>query len=58
MTMEERPREPRHQFRGYPKGWFVIAFSDELATSGVVMLEYFGKKLVLYRGESGVCCRQ
>ena len=37
----------------YPKGWFVIAFSDELPKGGVLSLAYFGKQLVLYRGETG-----
>lgn len=50
----ETPRERRNLFPGYPKGWFVIAFADELAVGGVIPLEYFGKKMVLFRGEDGV----
>lgn len=38
---------------GYPKGWFVIAFADELAAGGVLALEYFGRRMVLFRGEDG-----
>jgi 3-ketosteroid 9alpha-monooxygenase subunit A len=49
----EPARETKNLFPGYPKGWFVIAFSDELPKGGVLSLEYFGKQLVLYRGETG-----
>jgi 3-ketosteroid 9alpha-monooxygenase subunit A len=52
-TMAERPRESKNLFPGYPKGWFVIAFSDELPKSGVVPVEYFGRKMALFRGEDG-----
>jgi 3-ketosteroid 9alpha-monooxygenase subunit A len=38
----------------FPDGWFQVAYSDELPNGGVVPLKYFGKDLVLYRGESGV----
>jgi phenylpropionate dioxygenase-like ring-hydroxylating dioxygenase large terminal subunit len=38
---------------GIPNGWFAIAFSDELTTGQVLPLHYFGRDLVLYRGESG-----
>lgn len=43
----------RPRFEGYPSGWFVIGFSDELAVGQVQALHYFGQKLVLYRGEDG-----
>lgn len=51
--MSDERREPRDLFPGYPKGWFVVAFSDELAPSGVLSVEYFGKRMVLFRGEDG-----
>jgi 3-ketosteroid 9alpha-monooxygenase subunit A len=38
---------------GYPRGWFVIAFSDDLAVGEVKPLKYFGRELVLFRGEDG-----
>lgn len=38
----------------YPRGWFVIQFSDELAVGDVKPIRYFGKDLVLFRGENGV----
>lgn len=41
-------------FKGYPYGWFVVAFSDELAPGDVQTLNYFGEKFALYRGEDGV----
>jgi len=39
--------------QGYPRGWFVICFADELVPGGVRRLEYFGKRLVAYRSEAG-----
>ncbi len=51
--MTDSVREHRNSFPGYPKGWFVIAFSDELAVGGVLPVEYFGRKMVLFRGEDG-----
>jgi 3-ketosteroid 9alpha-monooxygenase subunit A len=38
----------------YPKGWFVVAFSDEIPRMGVKSLRYFGERLVAFRGEDGV----
>jgi 3-ketosteroid 9alpha-monooxygenase subunit A len=43
----------RFPFPRYPNGWFQVAYSDELDKGGVVPLEYFGRQLVLFRGESG-----
>jgi len=37
----------------YPRGWFVVAFSDEIPVKGVKSLRYFGEKLVAFRGEDG-----
>jgi len=37
----------------FPRGWFLIAFSDELAPGAVTPLEYFGKHLVLFRTADG-----
>lgn len=37
----------------YPRGWFVVAFSEEVPRQGVKSLAYFGEKLVAFRGESG-----
>jgi len=39
--------------QGYARGWFVVAFSDELAPGQVVPMRYFGHDLVLFRTETG-----
>ena len=39
---------------GFPRGWFVVAWSKDLGRGDVTPLEYFGTKLVLFRTESGV----
>ncbi|KGC69232.1 rieske [2Fe-2S] domain protein [Burkholderia pseudomallei] len=36
-----------------PFGWFCIGYSDEVAVGDVKPLRYFGKDLVMFRGESG-----
>ena len=38
----------------YPRGWFVVAFSSELAAGQVKSARYFGEELVIFRGEDGV----
>jgi 3-ketosteroid 9alpha-monooxygenase subunit A len=38
----------------YPRGWFVVAFSEEIAVGEAKELRYFGEKLVMFRGEDGV----
>ena len=38
---------------GYPRGWFVVCFSDEIATGAAIPLRYFGQDLVAFRGEDG-----
>lgn len=40
-------------FANYPRGWFVVAFSDEIAVGGVMKMRYFGEELVAFRGEDG-----
>ncbi len=52
--MGTNTEERQKIFQGYPRGWFVVAFSDELAVGDVQTLNYFGEKFVLYRGEDGV----
>jgi 3-ketosteroid 9alpha-monooxygenase subunit A len=41
-------------FDNYPRGWFVVAFSNDLAAGQTRSLTYFGERLVAYRGEDGV----
>ena len=49
-TAQEREEE---LFPGYPRGWFVIGVSTELAPGDVRPIRYFGREMVLYRSESG-----
>jgi phenylpropionate dioxygenase-like ring-hydroxylating dioxygenase large terminal subunit len=37
----------------YPTGWFQVGWSDDVAAGDVVLLHYFGRDLVVWRGESG-----
>ncbi|RMF16351.1 MAG: 3-ketosteroid-9-alpha-hydroxylase [Candidatus Dadabacteria bacterium] len=41
-------------FSGYPRGWFVVAFSDELGPGDILKVPCFGDTIVVYRGEDGV----
>ncbi|MFT7621432.1 MAG: 3-ketosteroid 9alpha-monooxygenase subunit A [Myxococcota bacterium] len=43
----------RFPFPAFPKGWFQVAWSSELEAGAVKPLRYFGKDLVLFRGEDG-----
>jgi len=47
------PASRKRRLTGYPKGWFVISFSDELAVGELKRLDYFGKAFALFRGEDG-----
>ena len=42
----------RFPFARYPNGWFQVAYSSELASGQIVPLSYFGKELILFRGEN------
>jgi nitrite reductase/ring-hydroxylating ferredoxin subunit len=46
--------DTRFPFTPYPRGWFQVAWSDELPAGGVLPLSCFGKELVLFRTEEGV----
>jgi 3-ketosteroid 9alpha-monooxygenase subunit A len=37
----------------FPKGWFAVAFSGELAPGAVQPMRWFGRRFVAFRGESG-----
>jgi 3-ketosteroid 9alpha-monooxygenase subunit A len=43
----------RSRSEGFPKGWFVIGFSDEYEPGQVQKLQYFDEALVAYRGAGG-----
>ena len=44
----------RYPFTPFPRGWFRVAYADEIAPGEVKRLQYFGRELVLFRTESGV----
>jgi phenylpropionate dioxygenase-like ring-hydroxylating dioxygenase large terminal subunit len=44
----------RFPFTSFPRGWFTVSWSSELAPGDVRPLKYFGRDLVLFRTESGV----
>ncbi|MEO1271577.1 MAG: Rieske 2Fe-2S domain-containing protein [Myxococcota bacterium] len=46
------PKEDR--FKGFARGWFLVAFSDELKAGDVQNMRYFGQELVLFRTQEGV----
>ncbi|MCG8588907.1 MAG: aromatic ring-hydroxylating dioxygenase subunit alpha [Proteobacteria bacterium] len=43
----------RFPFTPFPNGWFVVAYSDEVAQGEVSPCTYFGRELVIFRGEDG-----
>ena len=49
--MTQNPRKPVNRFPGYPRGWFVVGFSDELKNGELKSLKYFGETMVMYRGQ-------
>lgn len=53
--MSEPARAERiDAFPGYPRGWFVVALTEELTDGAPLPLRYFGRDLVAFRGEGGV----
>ena len=42
-----------HEITGYPRGWFVVCFSEELLAGATRPLRYFGQHLAAYRGQDG-----
>lgn len=46
--------DSRFPFTSYPRGWFQVAWSDELPVGAVTPLSCFGRELVLFRTEDGV----
>ena len=42
------------EYVGYPWGWFVVAFSKDIAIGEVQKMHYFGQELVAFRGDDGV----
>lgn len=46
-------RSRKVDFSDYPRGWFRVAFSEDVAPGAVKTVHYFGRDLVLFRGEDG-----
>jgi nitrite reductase/ring-hydroxylating ferredoxin subunit/putative sterol carrier protein len=44
----------RFPFPSYPQGWYVVAFSSELAPGEVKTVHYLGRDIVLFRSQAGV----
>ncbi len=44
----------RYRIEGFPRGWFMVLFSDELAVGAMHKMKYFGRSLMAWRGEDGV----
>lgn len=44
----------RFPFPSFPRGWYVVAFSDDVAPQAVKTVHYFDEDVVLFRTESGV----
>jgi len=49
----EAPPGYRFDVPPFPNCWFQVAYSDELQPGEVMPLHYFGRELVLFRGEDG-----
>jgi phenylpropionate dioxygenase-like ring-hydroxylating dioxygenase large terminal subunit len=47
------PSGQRFPFAKYPKGWFQVAYAHEIPAEQVVGMQYFGRRLICYRGSSG-----
>ncbi len=41
------------RFPGYPRGWFVVAFAEEVRPGEVSSMKYFGRELAAYRDDGG-----
>jgi 3-ketosteroid 9alpha-monooxygenase subunit A len=52
-TMNEITKKPRFPIPRYPRGWFQVAYTDEIEPGGVMPVKAFGKDLVLFRTEDG-----
>ncbi|XP_060085188.1 3-ketosteroid-9-alpha-monooxygenase, oxygenase component-like [Ylistrum balloti] len=51
--MEQRTERRKDRIEGFPRGWFVIGFSNEYQPGDVKSMTYFGHRLVCFRGQSG-----
>lgn len=56
-TEEFQPDAARSRdfpFPAYPNGWFCVGYSDDVAVGEIKNITYFGKPLIVWRGEDGV----
>jgi len=44
----------RKRIEGFPRGWFMVAFSDEVKQGEILSMHYFNRRLMAWRGEDGV----
>jgi 3-ketosteroid 9alpha-monooxygenase subunit A len=51
--LDEIPGATGFPHKGLPTGWFQVDWSDALEPGQVKPVKYFGRELVLYRGETG-----
>jgi phenylpropionate dioxygenase-like ring-hydroxylating dioxygenase large terminal subunit len=52
-STETARKSERFPFTAHPKGWYVIALSEEIDKGALIQLRYFGRDLIAYRGDSG-----
>jgi 3-ketosteroid 9alpha-monooxygenase subunit A len=52
-TREARQKRREDRFKGYPWGWFVVAWSSEVTAGEITRLSYFGGQQIAFRDESG-----
>jgi phenylpropionate dioxygenase-like ring-hydroxylating dioxygenase large terminal subunit len=53
MTDHQISRMPGFPHPGFPEGWFGVGWSSEFRPGDVVFRRYFGRDMILYRGETG-----
>jgi phenylpropionate dioxygenase-like ring-hydroxylating dioxygenase large terminal subunit len=55
MASGHPTQAPRNfPFPAYPNGWFCVGYSDDIAIGDIVNVTYFGRPLIVWRGEDGV----
>jgi phenylpropionate dioxygenase-like ring-hydroxylating dioxygenase large terminal subunit len=45
---------PRYRFTNYPRSWYRVAHGRDVASGAVISVRYFGRDLVVFRGEDNV----
>ncbi len=52
-AMDEKPSRRDWPFPAFPNGWFAVAYGSEIAPGALKAVTYFGRNLVVWRGEGG-----